>query len=98
MWITVEKQMVSLLGLAKRFLRSLALGDVVENNNAAAQGSILASEGSACDAEQPAVRHLRVTDEELYCVYILAAHRPHQRQFVGRIRRRGVRKIGAISI
>src|SRR5437899_140844 len=98
MRITVEKQMVSLLGLAKRFLRSLALGNVVENDNAAAQGSILASERSSRNTEQPAVRHLRIPDEDLCPVNAFAPHRPHQRQFVGRIRRCGVRKKGAISI
>src|SRR6266849_4533776 len=82
MWITVEKQMVSLLRLAKRFLRSLALGDVVENDNATMQGAILTSERSAGNTEATAIRHLRVTDEELCRVNVFAPHRQHQRQFV----------------
>src|SRR5260370_2973135 len=55
-WITVEKQMVSLLGLTKRFLRSLALDDVVENNNATLQATILTSHSTPVDSDQPAVR------------------------------------------
>jgi hypothetical protein len=43
--------MVSLLGLAKRFLRPLALGDVVEDDNATLQGTIFASQRSAGNTE-----------------------------------------------
>src|SRR6266851_7450416 len=85
MRITVEKQMVSLLGPAKRFIRPLALCHVVINDNAALKRAIRTFERSAVNTQQSAFGHLWVTDEKLYSVNILASHRSHQRQLVGRI-------------
>src|SRR5216683_5535985 len=75
MRITVEKQMVSLLGPAKRFLRPLALCHVVKNNNTALKCAIRTFERSAVNTQQSAFGHLWVTDEKLYSVNILAPYR-----------------------
>src|SRR5229473_2513754 len=91
MWVTVEKQMVSLLGLAKRFLSSLALGHIVENDNAALNCPICTFERSAGNTEQAAFGHLRVADEELYGVNTLTPHGPHQGQFIGWIQGHAIR-------
>src|SRR6267143_4327542 len=96
--ITVEKQMVSPLGLAKCLLNSLALGHIVENDNAALKRAIRAFERSAVDTEQTALGHLRVSDENLYGVNTLTPHRPYQRQLVRGILSHGIRQIDAILI
>src|SRR6266403_4035709 len=96
--ITVEKQMVSLLGLAKCFLNSLALRHIVKNDNAALKCAIRTFERSAVDTKQTAFRHLWVADEELYSVNILTSHCPHQRQLVGGILSHSIRQIDAVLV
>ena len=51
MRVAVEKQMVSLLRLAKRFLCPLALCHVVKNDNATLKCAIRALEGSTGKTE-----------------------------------------------
>ena len=98
MRITVEKQMVSLLGLVQRFLRPLALGDIMKNDNAALKCAIRTLERSAVNTQQSSFGHLSVTDEKLYAVNILAPHRSHQRQLVGGILSHRIRQIDAILV
>ena len=98
MRITVEKQMISLLGMAKRFLRPFPLGDVVKNNNTALKCAIRAFERSAANTEQAAFGHVWVADKDLYGVNTLTLHRPHQRQLVGGILSHSIGQIDAILI
>jgi hypothetical protein len=51
MRITVEQQMVSLLGLPKRFLRALLKGNIVEHDHPAFEGPFFISERAAGDTE-----------------------------------------------
>src|SRR4029077_13253673 len=98
MRITVEKQMVALLGLAKLFFRPLALCQVVKNDNAALKCAIRTFERSAVNTQQSAIGHPWVTDEKLHGVNILTPHRSHQRQLVGGILSHSIGQIDAVSI
>src|ERR1700752_1616992 len=90
--------MVPLLGSAKRFLGSLTLCNVVENDNPTLQRAIRASERSARNADQTASRHMLVANENLYAVNTFTAHGSHERQLMGWIRGDTVRHVGAILI
>src|ERR1700746_2096049 len=83
MRITVEQQMVALLGSAKCFLGSLTLGNVVENDNPTLPAAIRTSERSTRNADQTASQHMLIANKNLRRVNTFTAHGSHQRQLIG---------------
>src|SRR6267143_935327 len=79
-------ELTSALGLflcaSECFLGALLQGDIVEHHDPSLEGAILTLQRPAGYAKQAAIRHIRVTNEHLYRVPILATHRANQRQFV----------------
>src|SRR5260370_22247296 len=66
----------------KGFLGALLQGDIVEYDDASLEGTILTLQGPASNIEQAPLRYIRVADEELDVVDVLATHRANQRQFI----------------
>src|SRR5439155_17399400 len=70
---------------AEALVGAFARGDVAEDDDAAAHLAALVAQGPSGDADEDAVGHVLVADEQLDLVGLLAAQGAGERQVKGRV-------------